>query len=432
MSETEKKNKEIEITFLNGVWMWFKLQKQIHSGKATAETYVHLTEVYLNYFMHKLAFKNAKKAIQLDKTNPDAYYLAGYSKSCIKNDSLVAKKYYRKAIKLGMKQKYIPLTMLALIATLEGDFEKAFDYKKQVLSINEENSIFYFMCTYLYVQFYALKEALECLFKAIKYSITEHKCPLQVIFGITYFLLVNFIVDYFYKNYCKAYYLLFSGESREEGEKLFLEIAEKHKKYKECCYNTLLEYYYEKNDYKKCIDIANKILIKDKYWNAYEYKKHCYMALGEKDKVIEIIKTMQKNDIKTTEDEDYNIQLGKIYFEKENFSKALNYFNKQIISSPSAHPFLYKGMCLEGLSDYENAIKAYNTSLDYEKSDLAYYRVANLYYLEKDYHKALENINNGLLLNKDSYNYNLKGDILTAMLRIKEARLCYKKAEMLG
>ena len=173
-------------------------------------------------------------------------------------------------------------------------------------------------------------------------------------------------------------------------------------------------------------------MIKDKYWKVYEYKKLSYLALGQEDKVIEVIKSMQKNNIQTKEEEDYNIQLGKIYFKRENYSKALNYFNKQIISSPSSHPFLYKGMCLERLSDYENAIKAYNTSLDYEKSDLAYYRVANLYYQEKDYQKALENINNGLLLNKDSYNYNLKGDILTAMLRIKEARICYKKAENLG
>ena len=431
MSKTENQNKELEITFFNGVWMWFKLQKEIKVGKATSQTYVHLAEIYLNYFMYKLSLKNALKAIKLDRTNPEAYYLAGFSKSYLKANSLYAKKYFIKAIDLGMKQKYVPLALLAIIAVQDDDFEKCLDYKKQVLSMNEENSNFYFMCTYIYIQSFMLKESLEYLFKGIKYSILERKCPLYGIFGITRFLLENFIVNYFYKNYCKAYYLLFSGESRAEGEKLFLNIAEKHKKYKDTCYETLLGYYYEKDDYKKCIDIANKILIKDRHWKVYKYKKLSYMALGQEDKVIEVIKTMQKNNIQTDE-EDYNIQLGKIYFAKENFSKALNYFNKQIISSPSSHPFLYKGMCLEGMSDYENAIKAYNSSLDYEKTDLAYYRVANLYYKEKDYQKALENINNGLLLNKDAYNYNLKGDILTAMQRIKEARICYKKAENLG
>ncbi len=431
MSKTEKKNKELEITFLNGVWMWFKLQKEIQSDKATSQTYVHLAEIYLNYYMYRLSFYHALKAIKLDKSNPDAYYYAGFGKYYLKNNVPVAKKYFRKAVELGMKRVYIPLEMLAIIAIQEEDFEKSFDYKKQVLSINEENSVFYFMCTYIYIQSFMLKESLEYFFKGIKYSILERKLPLIGIFFIICFFIQNFTANYFYKNYCRAYYLLYSGESKEEGEKLFLEIAEKHKKYKECCYNSLLDYYYEKDDYKKCIDIANKILIKDKYWKAYEYKKLSYMTLGQEDKVIEVIKIMQNNNIQT-EDEDYNIQLGKIYLAKENFSKALNYFNKQIISSPSSHPFLYKGMCLERLSDYENAIKAYNTSLDYEKSDLAYYRIANLYYLEKDYQKALECINNGLLLNKDSYNYNLKGDILTAMLRIKEANICYKKAENLG
>ncbi len=432
MSKTENQNKELEITFLNGFWMWFKLQKEIKSGKANSQTYVHLAEIYLNYFMNRLALKNAFKAIKLDKTNPEAYYLAGLSKSCLNKDFSFAEKYFIKAINLGMKQKYIPLAILALKAFQDGDFEKAFDYKKQVLSINEETSVFYFMCTYVYIQSFMLKESLESFFKVIKYSILERKLPLQGIFFVIYFFLQNFIANDFYKNYCRAYYLLYSGESKEEGEKLLLEIAEKHKKYKESCYDSLFVYYYEREDYKKCIDIANKILIKDKYWKVYEYKKLSYLALGQEDKVIKVIKSMQKNNIQTKEEEDYNIQLGKIYFKRENYSKALNYFNKQIISSPSSHPFLYKGMCLERLSDYENAIKAYNTSLDYEKSDLAYYRVANLYYQEKDYQKALENINNGLLLNKDSYNYNLKGDILTAMLRIKEARICYKKAENLG
>ena len=431
MSKTEKQNKEPEITFLNGVWIWFKSQRQIKSGKATSQTYSNLAAIYLNYFMYKLAFKNALKAIKLDRTNPEAYYLAGFSKSYLKSNPFYAKKYFIKALDLGMKENYIPLAMLASIAVQEEDFERCLDYKKQVLSINEENSVFYFMCTYVYIQSFMLKESLEYLFKGLKYSILERKCPLYGIFCIIRFLLENFITNYYYKNYCRAYYLLYSGESKEEGEKLLFEIAEKYKKYKDSCYEVLLNYYYEKDDYKKCIDIANKIMIKDKFGKAYEYKKYSYMALDQEDKAIEVIKTMQKNNIQT-EDEDYNVQLGKIYFEKENFSKALNYFNKQIISSPSSHPFIYKGMCLEGLSDYESAIKAYNSSLDYEKTDLAYYRVANLYYQEKDYKKALENINKGLLLNKDAYNYTLKGDILSAMQRIKEARICYKKAEMLG
>lgn len=432
MSKTENQNKELEITFLNGVWMWFKLQKEIHSGKATAQTHVYLAEIYLNYYMYRLSFYHALNAIKLDKSNPDAYYYAGFGKYYLKNNVPVAKKYFRKAVELGMKRGYIPLEMLAIIAIQEEDFEKSFYYKKQILSINEENSMFYFACACLYILAYMQKESLEYFFKGIKYSILERKCPLLGIFSIIKVGFVNFIVNYFYKNFCRAYYLLYSGESKEEGENLLLEIAEKHKKYKEICYDSLFVYYYERDDYKKCIDIANKILIRDKYWKVYEYKKHSYMALGQEDKAIEIIKTMQKNNIKTEEGNDYNIQIGKIYFEKENYSKALNYFNKQIISSPSSHPFIYKGMCLENLSDYENAIKAYNSSLDYEKTDLVYYRIANLYYQEKDYQKALESINNGLLLNKDAYNYNLKGDILTAMLRIKEARICYKKAEMLG
>lgn len=431
MSKFKNQNKENEIKFLNGVCFWFKLQRQIKSNEATSQTYTSLAEICLNYSLYRLSFYYALKAIRLDKSNPEAHYLAGFSKSCLKKNSSFAEKYFIKAINLGMKEKCIPLALLALKAIQEDDFEKAFDYKKQVLAINEENSIFYFMCAYVYIQSYAIKTALGYFFKALKYSIAERKFPLLDIFSIMCFLIESFMVNYYYKNYCRAYYLLYSGESKDEGEKLFLEIAEKHKKYKESCYDSLLGYYYERDDYKKCIDTANKILIKDKHWKVYEYKKLSYMALGQEDKVIEIIKTMQKNNIQS-EDDDYNAQIGKIYFEKENYSKALNYFNKQIISSPSSHPFIYKGMCLEGLSDYENAIKAYNSSLDYEKTDLAYYRVAKLYYQERDYQKALDSINSGLLLNKDAYNYNLKGDILTAMLRIKEARLCYKKAEMLG
>ena len=124
-----------------------------------------------------------------------------------------------------------------------------------------------------------------------------------------------------------------------------------------------------------------------------------------------------------------DFDIGVTYYRMKDYDNALKYFNRHIISNQDPKALLYKGVCLEETDCYEDALKAYQQSLEYKPDDCCYYRIANLYYRMNDYEEALENINRSLMLRKDSYNYNLKGDILTSLKRIKEARACYKKAE---
>ena len=124
-----------------------------------------------------------------------------------------------------------------------------------------------------------------------------------------------------------------------------------------------------------------------------------------------------------------DFDIGVVYYRMKDYDNALKYFNKRIMSNQDPEALGYKGICLEESYCYEEAIKAYQRSLEYKQDDRWYYRIANLYYRMNDYEEALENINRSLMLCKDSYNYNLKGDILTSLKRIKEARACYKKAE---
>ena len=223
--------------------------------------------------------------------------------------------------------------------------------------------------------------------------------------------------------------LLDSDRGKEAVDMIFNAASKcKNKKHIENCYYSLLNFYFDRKEYKKCIDIANKILIKEKFEGAFIYKIRSYVELEEYDKAIELMKTVKEN-YKINYSLWGDFDIGVVYYRMKDYDNALKYFNKRIMSNQDPEALGYKGICLEESYCYEEAIKAYQRSLEYKQDDRWYYRIANLYYRMNDYEEALENINRSLMLCKDSYNYNLKGDILTSLKRIKEARACYKKAE---
>lgn len=438
MSEKSKKKRilDYDINVFNSLFYLLKFHYEIKSGNATAKTYLCLSLVYSTYSMNKLAFKYALKSICIDNSNPYAWYAAGVVRQEYSNDYSKSKKYFLKAFELGDDDFYAPLYSLIICAARESDYLMQEKYEKMFLDINSTDSGYFLRRAYIYEGHSRLKEAFADFFRAVKARIFNHN---ETDPGLDSFIpaLYSFLRSVFHKitlpgsaEYIESTFLLETGREKE-GVELMLEAASKAKKQsnRETCYKSLLDYFFDKEEYKKCIDVANRILIKDRYANAYAYKAYSYRELGEFEKSREALHLARKAGTQELNESTYYNSLALTYFCEGKYDKAINWLNKQIISSPSAHPFLYKGFCLEELDEFDDAIKAYNKSLEYKVDDLAYYRVANLYYVQSDYENALKSINQGLLLNKDAPNYNLKGDILTAMKRIKEARFCYKLAE---
>lgn len=430
-------SKKLEnINFFNFLWVLIKHYREVKEGKAEANTYLKLSLLTSMLFLKRTSFKYALKALRMDKTDPMIWYVCGLA--CKDYKGLPAKKYFLKSLELGGENFYYGLYELIIIAAEEGNSPVRDKYEKSFKNLEIEKSSGYLLRrAFVYLGHAQLKEAFSDFYEALKYRIFERGLFVPDLLSFATFLCGIFAILCFktFHPDCilcmEAMFNLDAGRE-EDGIQMMLEAAEicKNKTDKESYYyKTLLDYFYDKDEYKKCIDAANRILIKYRYADAYGYKAHSYRELGEFEKSREAFHLARKAGTQEFNESTYYNSLALTYFCEGKYDKAINWLNKLIISSPSSHPFLYKGFCLEELNEFDDAIKAYNKSLEYKADDLAYYRVANLYYVQSDYENALKSINQGLLLNKDSYNYNLKGDILTAMKRIKEARFCYKLAE---
>lgn len=421
-------NQEIDyyISPLNGIWMWFKLQRVIKSGKATSMTYTNLAEICQWYGFYKKARKYVLKALRMNKNNALAYITLGNLK-----DFDAGKKYFLKALKIGSRYDY---QALAYLAVYERDnYKEAVVYYKRFFECQSDDAGYVYRRALLNVAFLDIGAAVKDLSLLFKKIINERLyIPISSMGCLLFAILwIGALELCFRENFIAARVisLLDSDRGKEAVDMIFNAASKgKNKKHIENGYYYLLDFYFDRKEYKKCIDIANRILIKEKFEGAFIYKIRSYVELEEYDKAIELMKTVKEN-YKINYSLWGDFDIGVVYYRMKDYDNALKYFNKRIMSNQDPEALGYKGICLEETACYEDAIKAYQRSLEYKQDDRWYYRIANLYYRMNDYEEALENINRSLMLCKDSYNYNLKGDILTSLKRIKEARICYKKAE---
>ena len=408
--------------------MWFKLQKVIKSGKATSMTYTNLAEIFMSYGFYKKARKYVLKALRMNKNNALAYSTLGYLKGYD-----AGKKYFLKALEIGGRYDYLSLGYLARCENLRDNYKEAVVYYERFLELQGVTAAYVYWRVLLNVCFFNIGAAVKDLLLLFKKIINERRY--FPILAIVYLLFEIFCIGTLGLCYrgnliaARAIILLHAGREKEAVDMIFNAASKgKNKKHIENGYYYLLNFYFDRKEYKKCIDIANKILIKEKFEGAFIYKIRSYVELEEYDKAIELMKTVKEN-YKINYSLWGDFDIGVVYYRMKDYDNALKYFNKRIMSNQDPEALGYKGICLEETDCYEEAIKAYQRSLEYKQDDRWYYRIANLYYRMNDYEEALENINRSLVLCKDSYNYNLKGDILTSLKRIKEARICYKKAE---
>ena len=423
-------NQEIDyyISPLNGIWMWFKLQRVIKSGKATSMTYTNLAEIFMSYGFYKKARKYVLKALRMNKNNALAYITLGSLK-----DFDAGKKYFLKALEIGSRWDYQALGYLARCENLRDNYKEAVVYYERFLECQRDDAGYVYWRALLNVCFFNLGAAAKDLPLLFKKIINERLyIPISTIGQLlSEIICIGALGLCFHNNLivARAIILLNADREKEAVDMIFNAASKgKNKKTIENCYYLLLDFFFDRKEYKKCIDIANRILIKEKFEGAFIYKIRSYVELEEYDKAIELMKTIKEN-YKINYSLWGDFDIGVVYYRMKDYDNALKYFNKRIMSNQDPEALGYKGICLEETACYEDALKAYQRSLEYKQDDRWYYRIANLYYRMNDYEEALENINRSLMLRKDSYNYNLKGDILTSLKRIKEARICYKKAE---
>ena len=149
-------NQEIDyyISPLNGLWMWFKLQRVIKSGKATSMTYNNLAEICQWYGFYKKARKYVLKALRMNKNNALAYITLGNLK-----DFDAGKKYFLKALKIGSRYDY---QALAYLAVYERDnYKEAVVYYKRFFECQSDDAGYVYWRALLNVYFFNIGAAVK-------------------------------------------------------------------------------------------------------------------------------------------------------------------------------------------------------------------------------------------------------------------------------
>ncbi len=199
-------------------------------------------------------------------------------------------------------------------------------------------------------------------------------------------------------------------------------------------YKDKIVFYYNCGDFKKCLSIVNKLLLKDKSAFAYMYKARCYKHLGELEKALKNIERAQVIDM-SGEMYNYSYWKANCLYEFNRYEQALKYINEAIIFNADSESYTIKGLCLMNIGEYKQALNVFFRAIDtakYDTKDVLYWGLALTYYHLGDFNNALHSINRSLLYKKDSENYILKGDILSALNKISDAKINYDKANLIS
>ena len=429
------------IGILNSFRVISKLKKKIKDGNSTAQDYAFIANAYNIRGESKKAFWYALRSIQKDKKYPYAYFIAGQI-LFDRNKFKKAEKYINKALKLAGNDYYLALFYRAELYICDDEnFAKAYETGKSYFSIKCDYPDYYLLRAILKMQFSLdFKEVFADIKLAFK-SFLKYKHPLCILEGVYVLNLVFFarlimiITNKKEMRSNKASALVALGRDNEILQ-LYKSLSTSKKfKEKEALSKELLNVYFNNGSYEKCIALANKFLVEYKSAYVYMYKARSYDCLGKYDKALENLDKAYEYDDEYKEHK-YYFWKAKFNFHSENYKDAIKYINKQILYDESSDPenYMFKGVSNFAIEDIDAALESFLYAFRIDNGDLRddiCWWIARLYHIKNEYNKALVYIDIALMENKDSYNYTMKGDILTSLKRIKEANECYSKASML-
>lgn len=424
---------KLRVTMFTAYFVVLFLKYKIRTGDQSAQNYALLAHALQRYDEIQ-AYKYALKAIRLE---PDYAYAHAIAGDILYNYNKYhdAEKYLLKSLELAGEDYYIALVPLILMYIECDDWTNAYKYSEKMLKIQCDDPVYLELNINVSLLMFNKENIWPRLSDFIKNCIKYKIFPgsievLLMMFNITAAYLIPVILRFNW--ICNKSYFLADIKKDYAGAVEFLLFnGEKYKKYRDYCFDAAMNIYYDLKEYKKCINIANRILLKHKYIDAYRIKMKCYRKLEDYEKALECIDKAQK----AFENQDtVSYDLLRIYtlIEKQDYPSALSIINKILLSNPG--PLIYKaqGDCLFCLKRFEEAVKVFEKmSKENLQDEYALFMLSRAYYQLGEQKRALQTINKALLINKDHFNYELKGNILSAMNKFKEADICYLEAKKL-
>ncbi|GIW21592.1 MAG: hypothetical protein KatS3mg068_0599 [Candidatus Sericytochromatia bacterium] len=149
--------------------------------------------------------------------------------------------------------------------------------------------------------------------------------------------------------------------------------------------------YYQQGKYNESINQLEKAISLDienkNNSQAFYYIAKSYYNQGFTDLSILKLEDAIKIDEKNSE---AFFELGKIYFEKQNIEKSIEYLNKSLLIKNTPDTNYYLGLCYENLGQLDNSIYYLKEAIRLNFSDNnIYYILGNIYFKKSLYQEAI-------------------------------------------
>lgn len=309
----------------------------------------------------------------------------------------------------------------------EEDYNTSLSLNKTIGSINDPELNFSFFR--LYNRLYEYKKSLSFLLKLNNYSVSRKVYMYNFYININDLFSANQTIDNLVKeeykytadekiliNHISGLNYLLKNE-HEEARKSF----ERTYNNKDYYHNDMGYYFLTIKEYDKSLSEYNKAIeISPDRASSYFNRALYYSYIGEYDKSLEDCEKAISLNYERTESI-YEF-IGSLYFYKKNYDKAIEYFDKVLKMYPKRFSvYLNKALALthqnnekKALEEYQKVYELYNSEI-YESLKrfytINYYRVylwrGYTYKYFKNYHKAIESLNDSIWLegHKEAYFY---------------------------
>ncbi len=131
----------------------------------------------------------------------------------------------------------------------------------------------------------------------------------------------------------------------------------------------------------------------------------------------------------------YNYFRAEDEFKLGNYRNAIEKYNKAITSgalnaTETYNAYCAVGSCFINLGDYDEAIKAFNSALQWDRNQyLAYHKLGTVYYNKFDYEQSLQYFEKAIELNSNDFeSWEYKGYVLEKLERYDDAENALKTA----
>ena len=348
----------------NSWFVVFYLKRKIAKGDVSAQNYAFLADAYYARNDLKNAIKYARKAIWYDKNYAYGYYILGLVLRVKHGHWHKAKKYFAKALSLCGKDYYLAIYELICGASEVGDNIERDRYETMFLDIDCDNPIFLARKVYLHIGHWDFENAFKT-YKQLWASYWKYKRVLDENFWrLSFYLIFENLVTIPCRSLLKsdmAEYLISVGKEEQALDILF-ELADNDKNLRNWSYRYLADYYWEHDEFKKCYDIANRMLIIRKTAYAYYYKAISSWKLREYDDGLKFLDKAENLDVKR-EFDNYDYWRCLMYCGLYDLHNALKYINQALLRNKCADNYKIKGDILVEM----NKIKEAN--ICYEQAD---------------------------------------------------------------